>query len=497
MIGLQHQQEHIDYAKVLNTRDRPDERTEIEAGISSSRGRRDPIPPPTLIDDEDDFGLGLIDDLSILAISPLPSLTPLATSSIRHRDSQSYPPVADNESPVRVVGLESAASSAGLESAASSAGLESAASSAGLESTAGLPFSDMLSPRPFNNYLPSTGIESLSPKSAAPSLTASFMTASFTSQSSSGDNFLLSLEDTASTPFFSVDKHTSDATNELASDFVLDDIPAFSVWKRGTSDEYIHPRASANSCSAGTQLDSFSKDASPNKRSDVNCTLFEADVHPAKSHNRLESLKSMKQEPLSVSSEEVIRDAASLGLKPVRQEPLSSLCVDIQRQKSSVPHDLSRADSPVAKRAKKRSKKSVRKWSEEEDNRLKEAVELFKLPHWTLISKHVKTRNCKMCAQRWRHVLRPEMRLVKKGKWSKDEDDRLREIVSNTKMMNERAWDKVSEEMGFTRSSIQCRERWKNSLDPTLRLGDWTREEDEMLLSLHDNLGPKWKKNAK
>ena len=98
-----------------------------------------------------------------------------------------------------------------------------------------------------------------------------------------------------------------------------------------------------------------------------------------------------------------------------------------------------------------------------------------------------------MCAQRWRHVLRPEMRLVKKGKWSKDEDDRLREIVSNTKMMNERAWDKISEEMGFTRSSIQCRERWKNSLDPTLRLGDWTREEDEMLLSLHGNYGPKWK----
>ena len=87
MIRLQHQQEHRDYAR-FNSLDRHDERTEIGAGISSSPRRRDPIPPPTLIDDDTDCDWGVVDDFSILAISPLPSLTSPAISSIgRYRDS--------------------------------------------------------------------------------------------------------------------------------------------------------------------------------------------------------------------------------------------------------------------------------------------------------------------------------------------------------------------------------------------------------------------------
>lgn len=134
------------------------------------------------------------------------------------------------------------------------------------------------------------------------------------------------------------------------------------------------------------------------------------------------------------------------------------------------------------------------KWTKEEDKRLEEGVKLYKLPNWKLIANHVRTRSNKVCAQRWRHNLRPEVKLVKKGKWTKDEDERLWNILCKYRYKNERTWDKASEGMGYTRNSIQCRERWKNFLDPSLRFGPWTPEEDECLLRLHAEFGKQWKR---
>ena len=148
----------------------------------------------------------------------------------------------------------------------------------------------------------------------------------------------------------------------------------------------------------------------------------------------------------------------------------------------------------AAKQPKKTSKRSIRKWTKEEDARLEEGVKLFKIPHWSLIANHVKTRTNKMCAQRWRYALRPENKSINKGTWSKEEDQSLRRVASKYEIKNERAWDMISESMGFTRSNIQCRERWINFLDPTLNLGPWTTEEDARLRSLYKECGNCWKK---
>merc|ERR1712080_428892 len=79
---------------------------------------------------------------------------------------------------------------------------------------------------------------------------------------------------------------------------------------------------------------------------------------------------------------------------------------------------------------------------------------------------------------------------------SKEEDERLRQIVSAYDRKTERIWELASEAMGFTRNIIQCRARWKNYLDPSLRLGPWTAEEDARLFRLHDEFGNAWKKFA-
>ena len=50
---------------------------------------------------------------------------------------------------------------------------------------------------------------------------------------------------------------------------------------------------------------------------------------------------------------------------------------------------------------------------------------------------------------------------------------------------------------GSTRLGKQCRERWFNHLDPTLKKGDWSEDENATLLKLQRQLGNRWCEIAK
>ena len=43
----------------------------------------------------------------------------------------------------------------------------------------------------------------------------------------------------------------------------------------------------------------------------------------------------------------------------------------------------------------------------------------------------------------------------------------------------------------------QCRERWFNHLDPSLKKGGWTEEEDAVLVEAQSKWGNSWTKIAK
>ena len=47
------------------------------------------------------------------------------------------------------------------------------------------------------------------------------------------------------------------------------------------------------------------------------------------------------------------------------------------------------------------------------------------------------------------------------------------------------------------RTGKQCRERWCNNLDPSLKKGAWTAEEDQIILKMHAKLGTRWAEIAK
>jgi hypothetical protein len=80
-----------------------------------------------------------------------------------------------------------------------------------------------------------------------------------------------------------------------------------------------------------------------------------------------------------------------------------------------------------------------------------------------------------------------------KLKFSPEEDELLLAIV---RQYGVKDWIKVASLIG-TRNARQCRERYKNYLDPDLRQGGWTPQEDELLEAKHRDYGAKWNKIAR
>ena len=79
------------------------------------------------------------------------------------------------------------------------------------------------------------------------------------------------------------------------------------------------------------------------------------------------------------------------------------------------------------------------------------------------------------------------------SKFSEEEDERLKEVVSR---VGEYDWNLVSKEMPG-RNARQCKERWSYYLSPSLNTSPWTQEEDNLLLSKQRELGSKWVKISK
>ncbi|XP_024994309.1 transcription factor MYB13-like [Cynara cardunculus var. scolymus] len=82
---------------------------------------------------------------------------------------------------------------------------------------------------------------------------------------------------------------------------------------------------------------------------------------------------------------------------------------------------------------------------------------------------------------------------VKKGAWSEDEDNKLRAYVQRYGHWN---WRLLPKFAGLSRSGKSCRLRWVNYLRPDLKHGNFTKEEEDMIVELHNKLGNKWSEMA-
>ena len=79
--------------------------------------------------------------------------------------------------------------------------------------------------------------------------------------------------------------------------------------------------------------------------------------------------------------------------------------------------------------------------------------------------------------------------IKKRIPWSEEEDKTMKQLVNKYGTSN---WTLISSKMGKARNGKQCRERWYNQLNPSMKKNNWTLNEENILFSKHMQLGNKW-----
>ena len=126
-------------------------------------------------------------------------------------------------------------------------------------------------------------------------------------------------------------------------------------------------------------------------------------------------------------------------------------------------------------------------WTQQEDNELRAGVAKHNCTNWKQIAAELPSGNktAIQCLHRWRKVLNPE---VVKGNWTTAEDDKIRRLVGE---MGAQKWSQLANYLPG-RIGKQCRERWYNHLDPNIRRGPWSDEENEVILQAFAQMGGRW-----
>ncbi|XP_014521761.1 transcription factor MYB4 [Vigna radiata var. radiata] len=78
---------------------------------------------------------------------------------------------------------------------------------------------------------------------------------------------------------------------------------------------------------------------------------------------------------------------------------------------------------------------------------------------------------------------------LNKGFWSPEED---RILVNHINKHGHKNWHALPRQAGLLRCGKSCRLRWINYLRPDIKRGNFTSEEEDMIIQLHENLGNRW-----
>ncbi|CAK9784766.1 hypothetical protein CC85DRAFT_285241 [Cutaneotrichosporon oleaginosum] len=148
------------------------------------------------------------------------------------------------------------------------------------------------------------------------------------------------------------------------------------------------------------------------------------------------------------------------------------------------------APTPVESTSTPEGHRPRRRWTADEDARLIAAVKKYGSQRgpgsqWSKISAGLPGRTNKDCRKRWFHSLDPR---VRKGRWSPEEDELLRKLYAELGPQ----WKAIALRIPG-RKDDQVSKRWRDVLAPELTSKKpWSDEEDALLLALLEEKGPKW-----
>jgi hypothetical protein len=135
-------------------------------------------------------------------------------------------------------------------------------------------------------------------------------------------------------------------------------------------------------------------------------------------------------------------------------------------------------------------------WGEDEDLKVKNAIEMDGGKSWDEIAALVPGRTKRQRRRRWYHALDPSIDLAirHKGSWTEDEDLKLKKSVQ---MHGGKDWAAIAA-LVPSRTKSQCCSRCHDVLDPKIvptagRTGKWTEDEDSKLKdAVHTHGGKNW-----
>uniref|UniRef100_A0A8C6JKB1 snRNA-activating protein complex subunit 4 n=1 Tax=Melopsittacus undulatus TaxID=13146 RepID=A0A8C6JKB1_MELUD len=120
-----------------------------------------------------------------------------------------------------------------------------------------------------------------------------------------------------------------------------------------------------------------------------------------------------------------------------------------------------------------------KEWTEEEIERLKKIAAQHGYLDWQAIAQELGTnRTPFQCLQKYQVYNKD----LKRKEWTKGEDQMLLELVQEMRVGSHIPYKKIAYYMEG-RDSAQLIYRWTKSVDPSLKKGPWTPEEDAMLLA--------------
>lgn len=131
--------------------------------------------------------------------------------------------------------------------------------------------------------------------------------------------------------------------------------------------------------------------------------------------------------------------------------------------------------------------RKIHLWTPDSDERLLKAVATFGHDNWSVVACQVsEDATPSQCQNRYQRTLDPAL---KHKAWSDEEDSRLRLAVQ----AHGTSWVNVASAIPG-RHNDQCRDRWNDILSPAVTKGRWTEEEDQDLLAKIQQLGTSsWK----
>ncbi|KAI9993640.1 hypothetical protein PInf_015925 [Phytophthora infestans] len=128
------------------------------------------------------------------------------------------------------------------------------------------------------------------------------------------------------------------------------------------------------------------------------------------------------------------------------------------------------------------------KWTSEEDSLLRDGVCTFGGKKWKAIAERLAARSPEECLKRWNKL--QGLDCVVKRPWSQEEDAQMFQLV---KEYGASKWAVIASYLKG-RNGKQCRERWHNQLNPSIKKTPWTDEENTVIMNMQAQFGNCWAK---